>query len=326
MKIHHFCFILVICFAAPRVGHSGELSCTGTAEKDGCATGSASTGEVGQDAAIRAESSSTVCQLMESAAGAHDVPFDFFARVIWQESRFKANAIGPVTRSGKQAQGIAQFMPMTAAERRVLDPFDPSQALPKAAEFLRQLRGEFGNLGLAAAAYNAGPQRVRDWLAGRRSLPRETQAYVQIVTGRNVQEWKAPGTEYLPLLSRLETPCLDPAGLAMSSPKAPASGTESQKPAPVLTTKMPLEWGVQLIGDQSEAKALASFTQLKRAHVAILGLTSRSCCTMADGIGCVWPRQRVRPPNHCARDCAPSAYPAWSSGIELKRAGGGAVK
>jgi soluble lytic murein transglycosylase-like protein len=91
--------------------------------------------------------------MVESAAAAHGLPFEFFARVIWQESRFRSHAVGPVTRSGWQAQGIAQFMPMTAAERLLRNPFDPAQALPKSAEFLRELRAQFGNLGLAAAAY-----------------------------------------------------------------------------------------------------------------------------------------------------------------------------
>ena len=106
------------------------------------------------------------------------MPLEFFARVIWQESRFRSDAVGPVTRSGERAQGIAQFMPRTAAERGLLDPFDPVQALPKSAEFLRELRAEFGNLGLAAAAYNAGPQRLRDYLAGRGGMPAETRGYV----------------------------------------------------------------------------------------------------------------------------------------------------
>src|SRR5262245_54272787 len=96
--------------------------------------------------------SDSICLMIESAAQANGLPVDFFARVIWRESRFQADAVGPLTRSGAQAQGIAQFMPQTAAERRLLDPFDPVQALPKAAEFLRQLADDFGNLGLAAAA------------------------------------------------------------------------------------------------------------------------------------------------------------------------------
>ena len=113
----------------------------------------------------------------------------FFARLIWQESRLRPDAVGPVTRSGKRAQGIAQFMPATAAERFLLDAFDPAQALPKSAEFLRELRAKFGNLGLAAAAYNAGAQRVQDWLSGKRTLPSETLAYVRSVTGHSAEEW-----------------------------------------------------------------------------------------------------------------------------------------
>jgi len=131
----------------------------------------------------------SMCLMIESAARANHLPLEFFARVISQESRFQADVIGPPTRSGERAQGIAQFMPRTAVERRLLDPFDPVQALPKSAEFLRELRDQFGNLGLAAAAYNAGPQRVRDWMKGARTLPDQTRHYVLAITGTSVDEW-----------------------------------------------------------------------------------------------------------------------------------------
>ena len=134
-----------------------------------------------------------VCLMIEAAARANDLPLEFFARVIWQESRFQSDAMGPMTRSGQRAQGIAQFMPGTASERRLLDPFDPVQALPKSAEFLNQLRSQFGNLGLAAAAYNAGPRRVQEWLAGTGSMPQETRHYVSAITGATVEEWQTAG-------------------------------------------------------------------------------------------------------------------------------------
>src|SRR5262245_6472936 len=124
----------------------------------------------------------SLCLMIESAARAQNLPLEFFARVIWQESRFQADVVGPRTRSGDRAQGIAQFMPRTAAERGLLDPFDPVQALPKSAEFLRELADQFGNLGLAAAAYNAGPGRLREFLSGRRPLPAETRHYVLAIT------------------------------------------------------------------------------------------------------------------------------------------------
>jgi hypothetical protein len=54
---------------------------------------------------------------------------------------------------------------------------------------LRKLHNEFGNLGLAAAAYNAGSGRIQKWLSGRSTLPRETRAYVRIITGNNAENW-----------------------------------------------------------------------------------------------------------------------------------------
>jgi hypothetical protein len=134
----------------------------------------------------------SICPMLETVARSNKLPLEFFARVIWQESRFQSDAVGPITRYGQRAQGIAQFMPQTAAERGLFDPFDPLQALPKSGAFLAELRDEFGNLGLAAAAYNAGPQSVRDFLAGLRDLPQETRQYVQAVTDHPVEDWMDP--------------------------------------------------------------------------------------------------------------------------------------
>src|ERR1700680_1514489 len=141
------------------------------------------------DTARETDTREAMCLMIESAARAQGLPLEFFARVIWQESRFQSDAVGPVTRSGQRAQGIAQFMPGTANERRLLDPFDPVQALPKSAEFLSELRNQFGNLGLAAAAYNAGPRRVQEWLAGSGPMPQETRHYVLALTGTTVDAW-----------------------------------------------------------------------------------------------------------------------------------------
>jgi len=111
-----------------------------------------------------------VCRTLEEAAAENGLPVEFFARVIWQESRFNARAVSP-----KGASGIAQFMPQTAGWHGLADPFDPIEALRHSAGYLRELRNRFGNLGLAAAAYNAGPGRVSAWLTSRRPLPGETR-------------------------------------------------------------------------------------------------------------------------------------------------------
>src|SRR3974390_1328351 len=122
-------------------------------------------------AAPARSASEALCLMLDSAASANGLPLEFFVRLIWKESGFHADAVGPLPRSGQRASGIAQFMPGTATERGLLDPLDPIRALPKSAEYLGELRGEFGNLGLAAAAYNAGPRRVHAWLAGNRGPP-----------------------------------------------------------------------------------------------------------------------------------------------------------
>ena len=144
-------------------------------------------------------SQDSICPLIEAAATASGLPVEFFARLIWQESRFKPDEVGPVTRSGERAQGIAQFMPGTAVERQLYEPFNPIEALPKSGQFLAELRGEFVNLGLAAAAYHAGPQRVRDFLAGTRDLPVETRNYVRVITGRPVEDWISTKEEPTPI-------------------------------------------------------------------------------------------------------------------------------
>ena len=82
-------------------------------------------------------------------------------------------------------------MPGTASERGLIDPFDPAAAIPASAKFLNELKLRFGNLGLAAAAYNGGPTAAAHWLAKKGSLPFETEDYVLAVTGYAADEWRS---------------------------------------------------------------------------------------------------------------------------------------
>jgi len=239
------------------------------------------------------KASESICLLVEAAARANGLPVEFFARVIWQESRFHPDEIGPPTRSGDRAQGIAQFMPQTAQARRLLDPFDPVQALPKSAEFLRELRDQFGNLGLAAAAYNAGPQRVRDWMAGKRAIPAETRYYVSAVTGRSVDEWR-PVRNVEPAHDRLDRQASNcPQLIALLTEGSPrfARGDlgevrEKQQPNQSVRAKQPNQfvtalmrrvelgvaspWGVQLSASFSRDQALSMFESVAKRYSGIL--------------------------------------------------------
>ena len=195
----------------------------------------------------------SICLMLKSAARAHDLPLEFFARLIWRESRFRAEAVGPRTRSGKRAQGIAQFMPGTAAERQLLDPFDPVQALPKSAEFLQQLRIRFGNLGLAAAAYNAGPRRLQDWLNGTGGMPQETRDYVFAITGRSVDDWVALKDDRGPAR---DVSCGEMMALLKEEPTPYMAALEQRI---LQGTARP--WGVQLAAGFSRDNALAAYAR-----------------------------------------------------------------
>lgn len=156
-----------------------------------------------------------VCNALVAAADQHGLPVAFLARLIWQESRFRQSAVSPVG-----AQGVAQFMPRTANAYGLENPFDPLAALPVSARFLRELRDTFGNLGLAAAAYNGGSGRVQNWLAGRNRLPEETRNYVKIITGEPPEKWKTESnTVELAAHLPARAPCEGIAGLSRDDNK-----------------------------------------------------------------------------------------------------------
>jgi hypothetical protein len=153
-----------------------------------------------------------VCETLAASAQAHGLPVPFFARLIWHESRFDQRAVSPAG-----ARGVAQFMPKVAAELGLENPFDPIAALPVSARFLQSHYRTFGNLGLAAAAYNAGPRRVLDWLARRGKLPDETRKYVLNITGQPAEKWIEEKPLDLTLKLPPRAPCVGVADLSRSA-------------------------------------------------------------------------------------------------------------
>ncbi len=197
-----------------------------------------------------------ICRAVEQDAAENALPVEFFARVIWQESRFNARAV-----SGKGAEGIAQFMPRTADWHGLADPFDPIESLRHSASYLRELRDKFGNLGLAAAGYNAGPGRVSAWLAGTRALPGETRNYVAIITGWTADEWASPSPP-----ANAETtipqgvPCSRLANLILA-PKQEAQRIAAYIP----------RWGAQLTANWSESRAWETYRTLQKHYASLIG-------------------------------------------------------
>jgi hypothetical protein len=194
------------------------------------------------------------CRIVENAARSTALPVALLTRLFWVESRFKAGAT-----SSAGAQGVAQFMPQTAAGLGLDDPYDPEKAIPTAARLLVDLDHQFGNIGLAAAAYNAGPARVASWVVRSGDLPRQTEAYVLAVTGRPAEDWagsnrdRAPGTA----ADDDQQSCLQIIAALRAS-----DGVDQSPIAP---------WGVQLAGNFSKPIALASFQRMRQRFAALLG-------------------------------------------------------
>ena len=223
-----------------------------------------------------------LCRLIEGSARAQNLPVPFLTRLIWRESSFRVGVVSPAG-----AQGVAQFMPGTARERGLADPFDPEQAIPHAAHFLADLKRQFGNLGLAAAAYNGGPGRVTNWLAGSGGLPAETRAYVIAITGRPAEDWRPNATVELPEGDGKKDEKKDEKKDVRKTDPPPPPEAETQNCLQVTAAlripsrgdrfALPIEggpaapWGIQLAGNFSKSLALASFQRARTRYANVIG-------------------------------------------------------
>lgn len=112
---------------------------------------------------------------IEDAAQEYGLSVALIKAVIRAESNFDPYAV-----SKKGAEGLMQLMPETARYLGIMDSFDPEENIFGGARYLKEMLTQFeGNLALALAAYNAGPQRVE----GNNRIPpiEETQTFVRRV-------------------------------------------------------------------------------------------------------------------------------------------------
>lgn len=199
-----------------------------------------------------------VCKLIERNAARNGLDPNFLARLLWKESRFEPSAVSPAG-----AQGIAQFIPSTAKLYDLDDPFNPAQAIARSAWYLSGLRDYFGNIGIAAVAYNGGETRASRFMGGGTVLPYETQDYVQAITGFNAWRWRddPPGDDELKLT-------LDP-DLPFRAACEKLAGNRSLRE--FTTPPRPAPWGVIVASHPQRGAALKRVAQLNRKLAPLLG-------------------------------------------------------
>jgi soluble lytic murein transglycosylase-like protein len=113
--------------------------------------------------------------LVEAAAKRYNMDADLITSVIAVESNFDPKAV-----SRKNARGLMQLLPETAAQLGVKNIDDPAENIDAGTRYLRDLLQKYNNdLALALAAYNAGPDKVQ--LYGRVPPYAETISYVRRV-------------------------------------------------------------------------------------------------------------------------------------------------
>ena len=196
-----------------------------------------------------------VCRLLENRSSWRGINPHFIARLINAESRFSPNAVSPAG-----AEGIAQFIPGTARRRGLKNPYDPAAALTASIDFLAHLKARFGNLGLAAVAYNAGEGAATRFIAGGR-VPLETENYVFSITGRAAEEWRKPA-------ARHTIPLID--GKKSFSDACPGLVRKPGRIRLAAKSAARQPWGVLISESFSRNTAVRTFNRIKRNFPADL--------------------------------------------------------
>ena len=218
-------------------------------------------------------------------AGQYGLDPDIFVKMLFAESSFDPNARSVVRE--KDYVGYGQLGAAAAQDVGITDRFDPRQNIEGSARYLKMQLDEFGNYPLALAAYNAGPQTVRD-KGGIPNYP-ETQAYIEKIMGNNIMDPEDPiitRGQGSPLLDETGQVVSDEEGLMIPTTVAPQNQTQAPQGMQNLLQ--------QLIGQRPQMQAAAqeptdpyenlsktqrrmlAFAAIKDAGMALQGVEGRS--------------------------------------------------
>jgi len=202
--------------------------------------------------------------MIEGAAAARTAS----ARTIWQESSFR-----PGVSSGAGAQGVAQFMPAPRRSAALPIRSIPSRPFRSRRNF-SQICGNGSEISVLRPRPTWRPGARRSLARGRGSLPGETRNYVSAVTGRLADDWADEARGAKPAEPAQEAPPTRCLVLVAAFRRGTDRRMIEAYAGPIDVSPI-APWGVQLAGNFSKDRALASFARARQRHAAILSDVAR---------------------------------------------------
>ena len=198
----------------------------------------------------------TLCGIVEAAARQEGLPVNFFTRLIWRESAFQSGAVSPAG-----AQGVAQFMPGTAAERGLADPFDPAAAIPASAKLLAELGSTLRQPWPGGGRLQRRAERARR-LDRRPRLPAARDAGLR---ARDHRPRCRRVARRKPAVARRARPGQALPGLDRKSAHRARAG------ASPIVSGLFAPWGVQISASFDKGSALRAFARAQHDYYRVIG-------------------------------------------------------
>lgn len=227
-----------------------------TASPGGVASTNGTTGTVSADGRL----TTSLDDIFRRASEKYNISYEFLTAVAKAESDFNPDCI-----SSAGAKGIMQVMPYEAKELGITDVFDPEQNIMGAAKLLAAHLEKFdGNTTLAAAAYNAGSGRVKQY--GGVPPFKETQNYVKKIAAYMEEGVKVPDKTYTVSPNKLS------GDVTKSQGTRGASGTQNQIPGAVPATEEELNQSMVVVGSGDQAVTMTYGAYLRYLELGNLGV------------------------------------------------------
>ncbi len=241
---------------------SGAASPSGAVSPStGIASTNGTTGKMSSDGKLTTK----LDDIFRRASEKYDISYDFLIAVAKAESDFNPNCV-----SSAGAKGIMQVMPYEAKELGITDVFDPEQNIMGAAKLLAAHLKKFdGDTTLAAAAYNAGSGRVKQY--GGVPPFKETQNYVKKIAAYMKEGVNVPDKTYTVSPNKLSGDVTKSQGKQGQGTQA-ASGTQNQVPGAVAATEEELNQSMVVVGSGEQAVTMTYGAYLRYLELGSLGV------------------------------------------------------